>query len=72
MTHWSEDICFSLASMVRLRRMTQTPDKRFSPRGEDDRRTATNPAENPAPKSPPPDKEAVRKGEDNLHSVTSK
>jgi hypothetical protein len=58
--------------VVILRRMTPTPDKRFSPRGEDDRRTATNPAENPAPKSPPPDAEAVRKGQDNLYSVTSK
>jgi hypothetical protein len=41
-------------------------------RGEDDRRTATDPAKNPAPKSPAADQEAVRKGEENLHSVTAK
>jgi hypothetical protein len=48
-------------------------EKQSSPkRGEDDRRTATNPAESPAPRSPAPDEEAVRKGEENIHSVTAK
>lgn len=38
-------------------------------RGEDDRRGAVNPAENPAPSSPPPDEDAIRKGEENLERV---
>ena len=41
-------------------------------RGEDDRRAGTNPAEDPAPRSPAPDEEAVRKGQENLDSVTAK
>jgi hypothetical protein len=44
----------------------------YPQRGEDDRRTATNPAQDPAPRSPAPDHEAVRKGEENLQSVTAK
>lgn len=42
------------------------------PRGEDDRRHTVDPASNPAPSSPPPDEEAVRRGEENLDSVTPK
>lgn len=38
-------------------------------RGRDDRRSTVNPADNPAPSSPQPDEEAVRKGEENLESV---
>ncbi len=38
-------------------------------RGEDDRKGRVNPAENPAPSSPAPDEEAVRKGEQNLDRV---
>jgi hypothetical protein len=41
-------------------------------RGEDDRRTGTDPAKNPAPRSPAPDHEAVRKGQENIESVTTK
>lgn len=52
--------------------MAQTPDKQTPSRGEDDRRVGTDPAKNPAPHSPAPDDEAVRKGRDNLDSVTSK
>lgn len=60
--------------------MTETPDKqtpargdRQTPaRGEDDRRTRTDPAQDPAPRSPAPDEEAVRKGQENLDSVTAK
>ncbi len=38
-------------------------------RGRDDRRGTVNPADNPAPSSPEPDKDALRKGEENLDSV---
>ena len=38
-------------------------------RGEDDRRSQVNPADNPAPHSPEPDQEALRRGEENLDSV---
>jgi hypothetical protein len=41
-------------------------------RGEDDRRVGTKPAEDPAPRSPSADEEAVRKGEENIHSVMTK
>jgi hypothetical protein len=41
-------------------------------RGEDERRTATNPADDPAPRSPDADEEAVRKGQENLDRVTTK
>jgi hypothetical protein len=50
--------------------MTETQPK--PKRGEDDRRTATDPAQDPAPRSPAADQDAVRKGEENLHSVTTK
>jgi hypothetical protein len=58
--------------------MTKTPDKSANqpaaaaPRGQDDRRSGVNPADNPAPHSPEADAEAVRKGEENLDRVTSK
>ena len=52
--------------------MAQTSDNNTPGRGEDERRTATNPAENPAPRSPAPDDDAVRKGQENLDSVTTK
>jgi hypothetical protein len=38
-------------------------------RGTDERREAVNPAENPAPSSPEPDPDAVRKGEETLERV---
>lgn len=38
-------------------------------RGRDDRRGTVNPADNPAPSSPEPDKDALRKGEENLDRV---
>jgi hypothetical protein len=47
-------------------------DNQNPQRGEDERRTNTNPADNPAPRSPAPDDEAVRKGQENLDSVTTK
>ena len=41
-------------------------------RGHDDRRATVDPAQNPAPSSPPADEDAVRRGEDNLDRVISK
>ncbi len=38
-------------------------------RGSDDRRGDVNPADNPAPSSPEPDPEVVRRGEENLERV---
>jgi hypothetical protein len=38
-------------------------------RGSDDRRGAVNPADSPAPRSPAPDEDAVRSGEEKLDSV---
>jgi len=38
-------------------------------RGTDDRRTAVRPGDDPAPVSPQPDDEAVRKGEDILERI---
>jgi hypothetical protein len=38
-------------------------------RGTDDRRGTVRPADDPAPVSPPPDEEAVRKGQDVLERV---
>ena len=38
-------------------------------RGEDDRRGAVKPTDNPAPRSPAPDQEAIREGEEKLDSV---
>jgi hypothetical protein len=38
-------------------------------RGTDDRRTAVRPRDDPAPVSPLPDAEAIRKGEDILERV---
>jgi hypothetical protein len=38
-------------------------------RGTDERRAAVNPAQNPAPSSPEPDREALRKGEETLERV---
>ena len=38
-------------------------------RGEDDRTSDVNPAENPAPQSPEADEEAIRKGEEILERV---
>jgi hypothetical protein len=58
--------------------MTKTPESSrrqavaASGRGQDDRRTDVNPADDPAPRSPVADAEAVRKGEENLERVTSK
>ena len=58
--------------------MTNTPEKSAKQaaaatgRGQDDRRSDVNPADDPAPHSPVADAEAVRKGEENLHSVSTK
>lgn len=38
-------------------------------RGEDDRRQPVNPSENPAPRSPEGDQEAITKGEETLERV---
>jgi hypothetical protein len=38
-------------------------------RGTDQRRQAVNPTQNPAPRSPEPDREAIRKGEETLARV---
>jgi hypothetical protein len=38
-------------------------------RGTDDRRGTVRPGDDPAPVSPPPDEDAVRKGEDILERV---
>jgi hypothetical protein len=38
-------------------------------RGTDDRRGTVSPGDDPAPVSPPPDEDAVRKGEDVLERV---
>ena len=38
-------------------------------RGTDDRRGTVRPSDDPAPVSPPPDEEAVRKGQDVLERV---
>jgi hypothetical protein len=38
-------------------------------RGSDDRRGTVRPGDDPAPVSPPPDEEAVRKGQDVLERV---
>jgi hypothetical protein len=57
--------------------MTKTPDNTGNPetttddRAKDGRRGTVNPAENPVPSSPEPDPEAVRKGRENLDSVSS-
>lgn len=38
-------------------------------RGTDERRESVNPAHNPAPTSPEPDREALQKGEETLERV---
>jgi hypothetical protein len=38
-------------------------------RGTDERRESVDPAGNPAPRSPEPDREAVKKGEETLERV---
>jgi hypothetical protein len=38
-------------------------------RGEDDRRGEVKPSENPAPRSPDPDEDAVREGEEKLRYI---
>ncbi len=55
--------------------MAHTPENeqtRQAARGEDDRRGTVEPSSNPAPRSPDADEEAVRKGRENLDSVTTK
>ena len=65
--------------------MTETPDRPRTPepadlpfesttqsagrRGQDDRRGDVDPTDNPAPQSPPPDEEAIRRGEETLGRV---
>lgn len=68
--------------MARLTSMTNTPEthepsdppfhstaESAGRRGKDDRRGEVNPADNPAPTSPAPDKDAIRKGEEILQRV---
>lgn len=38
-------------------------------RGTDERRDTVNPADNPAPRSPEPDRESIQKGEETLERV---
>jgi hypothetical protein len=38
-------------------------------RGADERRGTVNPAHNPAPRSPEPDREAIEKGQETLERV---
>jgi hypothetical protein len=40
-----------------------------TPRGADERRGTVDPAQNPAPRSPEPDREALEKGEEILERV---
>jgi hypothetical protein len=63
---------FALRQRGETEAMAQTPDKQAPQRGEDDRRAGTNPAHDPAPRSPAPDEDAVRKGQENLDSITAK
>jgi hypothetical protein len=63
---------FALRQRGETEAMAQTPDTNNPARGEDDRRAATNPAQDPAPRSPAADEEAVRKGQENLDRVTTK
>jgi len=46
-----------------------SPQDQQARRGEDDRRGTVDPSQNPAPSSPAPDEEAVRKGEEALERV---
>lgn len=48
---------------------TQSSQKETTPRGADERREAVDPAQNPAPRSPEPDQEAVEKGEEVLERI---
>ena len=63
---------FALRQRGETEAMAQAQDNQNPQRGEDERRTATNPADDPAPRSPAPDDEALRKGEENLDRVTTK
>ncbi|MBV9311471.1 MAG: hypothetical protein JOZ73_11595 [Solirubrobacterales bacterium] len=55
--------------------MTERPqdeqnfEEESSARGQDDRTGEVNPAENPAPHSPEPDEDAIRKGEEILDRI---
>jgi hypothetical protein len=51
---------------------TENTQSQNAGRGEDERRGAVNPADNPAPSSPAADEDAVRKGQESLDSVTTK
>jgi hypothetical protein len=43
--------------------------RNLRPTGDDDRRGDRNPADSPAPRSPEPDADALREGEENLDRV---
>jgi hypothetical protein len=47
----------------------ETTGETAGSRGTDQRREPVNPAQNPAPSSPEPDREALRKGEEILERV---
>ena len=49
--------------------MTDETKHPTPPRGQDDRRQRVDPSQNPAPSSPEPDKDALRKGEETLERV---
>jgi hypothetical protein len=49
--------------------MTDETRDPITPRGEDDRRQTVDPSESPAPSSPEPDPDAVRKGKETLERV---
>ena len=49
--------------------MNEQEEQGSAPRGADERRATVNPAENPAPRSPEPDQEALDKGEESLERV---
>ncbi len=49
--------------------MSEREETHIYERGTDDRRGTVRPADDPAPASPAPDEDAVRKGEDVLERV---
>lgn len=63
----------ALGETLGMTKTSQSPDYEAPdpnpPRGSDDRRGQVNPAENPAPRSPEPDKRAVRDGEEVISRV---
>jgi hypothetical protein len=48
---------------------SRTPGDTAGQRGTDERRETVDPAQNPAPRSPEPDREALEKGRETLERV---